>query len=141
MRNSTKQTRRRTTSRRTPAGHRPARTRATTRTRRHGKSRTLVDHDDIRRWAEERGGKPTRVKGVIRIDFPGYAGEGKLEAIDWDDWFEKFDDSRLSIIVQDRTAGGQLSRFNKLVSREGSPRHGRTRARARARVTARSAAR
>jgi hypothetical protein len=92
-------------------------------------ARTLVDHDEIRRWAEERGGTPTAVKGtsrskrdvgMIRIDFPGYSGEGKLEPIEWDQWFEKFDESNLALIVQDRTSGGEVSHFNKLVAREGA---------------------
>ncbi len=89
-------------------------------------SRVLTDHDEIRRWAEERGAKPARVKGtggdgdvgIIRLDFPGYTGEDTLEPISWDDWFRKFDESNLALIVQDTTARGQKSNFNKLVSRE-----------------------
>lgn len=81
-------------------------------------ARTLTDHDEIRRWAEERGGKPTAVKGtsygkddvgMIRIDFPGYSGEGKLEPIEWDRWFEKFDESNLALTVQDKTASGEIA--------------------------------
>lgn len=101
-------------------------------------ARTLVDHDEIRRWAEERDGSPAAVKGtsrgrndtgMIRLDFPGYSGEGKLEPIDWDDWFAKFDESNLALVVQERTAGGEISHFNKLVAREGSPRRRSRRAR------------
>src|SRR3954468_7945967 len=54
-------------------------------------------HEEIRRWAEEHGGKPARVRGtadggggVLRIDFPGGAGEDDLEPISWDEWFEIF---------------------------------------------------
>ena len=89
-------------------------------------SKTTTDHDEIRRWAEERGGKPTHVKGtgssgdagLLRIDFPGYTGEGKLEPISWDDFFEKFDEQQLALVYQDKTADGQKSNFNKLVSRD-----------------------
>src|SRR5438874_2131800 len=89
-------------------------------------SRVLTDHDEIRRWAEERGAKPARVKGtggdgdvgIIRLDFPGYTGEDTLEPISWDAWFRKFDESNLALIVQDTTASGERSNFNKLVSRE-----------------------
>lgn len=56
---------------------------------------------------------------MARIDFPGYSGAGSLEAIDWDTWFDKFDQSGLALIVQDRTAKGQKSNFNKLVKRGG----------------------
>lgn len=91
------------------------------------RSRVTTDHDDIRKWAKARGGKPTAVKGtsrgkkdvgMIRIDFPGYSGEGKLEPISWDEWFEKFDESNLAMILQEETAKGQKSNFNKLVARE-----------------------
>jgi hypothetical protein len=89
-------------------------------------SRPLTDHNEIRRWAEERGAHPACVRGtrssddigLIRLDFPGYSGEGKLEEISWDEWFEKFDQSGLALLIQDETARGQRSNFNKLVSRE-----------------------
>ncbi len=87
-------------------------------------SKTTQDHGEIQRWAEERGGKPTHVKstgsgddlGILRIDFPGYSGEGSLEPISWDDWFEKFDDQNLALLYEEETAGGERSNFNKLVS-------------------------
>jgi hypothetical protein len=88
--------------------------------------RVLTDREEIRQWAEERGARPARVKGtggdgdvgIIRLDFPGYTGEDSLEPISWDDWFRKFDESNLALIVQDVTASGERSNFNKLVSRE-----------------------
>jgi len=99
-------------------------------------AQTTTDHDVIREWVEERGGSPACVKGtggggdegVLRIDFPGYSGEGSLQHIDWDDWFEKFDENSLAFLYQDRTAAGRRSNFNKLVSREtgsSGKRHGR----------------
>jgi hypothetical protein len=90
-------------------------------------SRTTTDHEEIRRWAEERGGQPAEVEGtergandtgIIRLDFPGYAGTPPLRHISWDEWFGKFDDSGLALVYQERTAGGQKSNFNKLVARE-----------------------
>jgi hypothetical protein len=42
--------------------------------------------------------------GMIRFDFPGYCGEGSLEEISWDEWFDKFDESNLALLVQDETA-------------------------------------
>ncbi len=89
-------------------------------------SRPLTDHNEIRRWAEERGAHPACVRGtgdsndvgMIRLDFPGYTGDDKLEEISWDEWFDKFDDSGVALLVQDETARGQRSNFNKLVSRD-----------------------
>ncbi len=52
------------------------------------------------------------------MDFPGYSGEGSLEEIEWDEWFEDFDNNNLALIVQDEMANGEQSDFNKLVGRE-----------------------
>jgi ferritin-like metal-binding protein YciE len=91
---------------------------------------TTTDHDFIRQWVEERGGWPARVAGtesgsddagLIRIDFPGYSGAGSLERIEWEEWFEKFDDSNLAFLHRDLShGGGDLDRFNKLVRRTGN---------------------
>lgn len=90
-------------------------------------SETLTDHKKIRQWAETRGARPACVKGtggkadpgMIRLDFPGFSGEDSLQEISWDDWFKAFDDNGLALVVQEKTADGQQSNFNKLVSREG----------------------
>jgi hypothetical protein len=89
------------------------------------KSTTTTDHDEIRRWVEEHGGKPVTVRdtgggddaGVLRIDFPGGAGEDRLEPIDWDEWFRTFDDNDLAFLYQQEKASGEDSTFFKLVSR------------------------
>lgn len=88
------------------------------------KSRVLKELDEIRSWAEERNAKPACIRGtggkndvgMIRLDFPGYSGEQSLEEISWDDWFEKFEEQELALLVQDETASGEKSNFNKLVS-------------------------
>ncbi len=89
-------------------------------------STTTTDHDEIRRWAEERDGRPASVKGtgddddpgILRIDFPGGAGEDSLEPMAWDEWFAKFDENGLAAILQERKADGEPSTFIKLVSRD-----------------------
>lgn len=90
-------------------------------------SRVTTDHETIRNWAEERGGKPAAVKrthepgessGIIRIDFPGYSEEESLEPISWDEFFDKFESSHLAFVYQDQTSEGEQSNFNKLVSRD-----------------------
>ena len=59
---------------------------------------------------------------MIRLDFPGYSGAGSLEEIGWEDWFRKFDESKLALLVQDTTSRGQKSNFNKLIGRETAER-------------------
>ena len=89
-------------------------------------SNVTTNHAEIKRWVEERGGFPAAVKrteskndlGILRIDFPGFSGEDSLERVDWDSWFEKFDENELAFLHQDKTADGKVSRFNKLVSRD-----------------------
>jgi hypothetical protein len=91
-------------------------------------TRTTTDHDEIRRWVEERDGTPASVRGtaddgdgagVLRIDFPGGAGEESLEHISWDEWFEKFEEKGLAFLYQEQKAGGEESTFFKLVQRDG----------------------
>jgi hypothetical protein len=85
---------------------------------------TTTDHDEIRRWVEEHGGKPAVVRqtkdndgGVLRIDFPGGADEEELEPVSWDEWFEIFDRNSLALLYQEQKAGGEDSTFVKLVRR------------------------
>jgi len=129
----------RSSSRHAPAGSRSvsAGHRSASAGRRSGSGRSndaahsgnmTTDHDEIQRWAEERGGKPACVQGtggkgdigMLRIEFPGKpnAKDAKLQPISWDDFFEKFDERGLALVYQDKTARGQKSNFNKLVSRE-----------------------
>jgi hypothetical protein len=86
----------------------------------------ITDHKKIREWAEVRGAKPACVRGtgskgdigMIRLDFPGFSGEESLQHISWDEWFKAFDENNLALLVQEKTADGKLSNFNKLVSRD-----------------------
>jgi anaerobic selenocysteine-containing dehydrogenase len=83
-----------------------------------GESKSTTDHGTIRRWAEERDGKPVRIKGGgIELDFPGYSGGDRFEEISWDEWFEAFDEKGLELTYQETTKDGEQSNFNKLTSR------------------------
>jgi hypothetical protein len=89
-------------------------------------ARPLTNHDEIRRWAQKHRAQPACVRrtrggkdiGMIHLDVPGYSGEGSLEEVSWNEWFQKFDQSNLALLVQEQTAHGQKSNFNKLVSRD-----------------------
>lgn len=89
-------------------------------------SKTTTNHDEIKRWVEERGGSPAVVKGtegkrsggVLRIDYPGFSGEDTLEKISWEEFFETFEEANLAFLYQDETKDGEQSRFSKLIDRD-----------------------
>jgi hypothetical protein len=86
-------------------------------------SETTTDHNEIRRWAEQHGGKPAAVAatgsgddpGILRIMFPNAPqhDDDALEEIPWDEWLAKFDENELALVYEPD------SNFNKLVSRSG----------------------
>jgi hypothetical protein len=110
----------------TPAHGRAVWTRTSTGTwHPKAESHTTTDHDEIRSWVEEHDGKPAAVRdtgsdhsaGVLRIDFPGGAGEDRLEHISVDEWFATFEDSDLAFLYQAKKASGEDSTFFTLVRR------------------------
>lgn len=89
-------------------------------------AKSTTDHQIIRKWAEDRDGKPAAVKGtgkgddpgILRIDFPGYTGEETLEEITWEQFFAKFENERLAFLYQEETAESDTSRFSKMINRK-----------------------
>ncbi|WP_206453617.1 hypothetical protein [Aurantimonas marina] len=82
----------------------------------------ITDHDEIRAWAKKTGGKPAMVAatengeggpGILRVDH-GRDDEG-LEEIDWDRFFEAFEQNRLALLID---PSGDNPNFNKFVSRD-----------------------
>lgn len=83
-------------------------------------SKTTTNHDEIRQWAEDRGGRPAVVRtrgegGILRIDFG--EPEENLEAIEWDAFFRIFDENDLALLYQEEIGDGKTSRFNKFINR------------------------
>lgn len=79
------------------------------------------DHDQIRHWIEERGGKPAVVKdtqnndsgaGLLRVKFDD--SEENLEDVSWDEFFDTFDDKDLTFLYQNQIQGNP-SRFFKFI--------------------------
>jgi hypothetical protein len=84
---------------------------------------STTDHDEIRNWVESHDGHPATVKstvrggqkaGILRIDFPGFSGERSLKPVDWDEWFQVFEQQKLAFLYQPKGD----SRFSKLVRRK-----------------------
>lgn len=93
--------------------------------------KVTTDHREIQQWAEDRGGKPTRVKstadkgggGLLRIDFPDRRGEDSLEEISWESFFDTFEERELAFLYQEETSDGHESRFSKFIDREEAQSH------------------
>ena len=89
--------------------------------------KTTIDHDEIRQWAEKRGGVPATVKGtargkgkaadagILRLDFE--PRDEELEEISWEEFFKTFDWEKLAFLYQEETAEGSTSRFHKFINR------------------------
>ena len=91
-----------------------------------GESHTTTDHQTIRQWIEARNGEPATVggtaqndeqAGILRVQFPGYGDDESLRRIDWDEFFDKFEQEKLAFLYQDETSDGNTSRFFKFVAR------------------------
>jgi anaerobic selenocysteine-containing dehydrogenase len=87
---------------------------------------TTTERDVIKKWIEERNGHPAVVRateddrksgGLLRVEFRD--PEDKLREIDWDEFFEVFEENKLAFLHQDKTADGKTGRFNKFINREG----------------------
>lgn len=86
-----------------------------------GESLATRSHEVIQMWAEERGGQPATVPGtehdnrpgVLRLNFPGYGGQG-LQPISWEDWFRSFDERHLVFVYQEHKSDGHTSNFFRL---------------------------
>ena len=77
-------------------------------------SETTTDHDKIKKWAEDHGGKPAHVRdspAVLRIEFQDK--EDDLEVISWEDFFESFEENELALLH----STDSNSTFCKLVNR------------------------
>ncbi|MCB0310135.1 MAG: hypothetical protein KDD42_02800 [Bdellovibrionales bacterium] len=94
-------------------------------------SKITTSHSEIRKWAEERDGRPAIVKGtnadhhsgtaaqnggILRIDFPGGADQTSLESVSWNRFFEIFDQRQLRFLYQEELQDGAPSRFCKFIN-------------------------
>jgi hypothetical protein len=93
---------------------------------REGETLVTRDHDVIRQWAEDRDGEPATVAGTgegdelrtLLIDFG--QREDRLETVEWEAWFETFDERGLEFAYQEHKADGSTSTFFRLRRRNGS---------------------
>ncbi len=69
-----------------------------------------IDHDEIRRWAERRGGVPATIRGsasdggpgILRIALPTAAVRTNLMALTWDEFFAAVEANELGFMIDER---------------------------------------
>ncbi|HEV7263569.1 MAG TPA: ferritin-like domain-containing protein [Falsiroseomonas sp.] len=94
--------------------------------RRSSGAKVTTDHDEIRRWAEAKGGTPAAVErtheggdvGIIRIMFPDNprSEHEALVEIPWEEFFRQFEESKLALLHEED------SLFSKLIGRDTAKR-------------------
>ena len=88
-------------------------------------AKTTTNHDEIRKWAEKRGGHPAVVSateseggssGLLRIDYdePGGNDDDRLHRITWNEFFQIFDRNGIAFLYDPDSD----SRFSKFVQKE-----------------------
>lgn len=83
-----------------------------------------TDHNEIRVWVESRDGHPARIRGT-ESDIPGEEGgilridfgepDPELERLNWEEFFEIFDERRLQFLCEHELPDGKQSRFFKFI--------------------------
>ncbi|MFC4552236.1 MULTISPECIES: lamin tail domain-containing protein [Halorussus] len=90
-------------------------------------TKTTTDHDTVREWVEARDAVPARAtpgdeddRDVLRIDSPERDSESdaNLEAVSWDEFFERFESAGLAFRYRDEEPTGERSHFHRFVRRE-----------------------
>jgi hypothetical protein len=85
--------------------------------------RVTTNHEEIRQWVEDRGGRPVllHLSGIssspsLSIIFSDSPSPTSSEELTWDDFFSKFDEQKLAFLYQDFTSDGAKSKFAKFIT-------------------------
>jgi hypothetical protein len=99
-------------------------------------TKLLTDHQDIRDWAGSRSGVPVirdpaaligNSEPVLMIQFGQHAYQdgqgsdrpddlGRPRLVEWDEWFEVFDEKQLALVVS-ADIEGQRDEFHEIIRR------------------------
>ena len=80
----------------------------------HGAGGATIDHAEIRRWIEERGGKPTiGTNSKLGIQFDNV----QKGTVAWGTFFETFENRNQLFVYQEKFPDGSVSSFFKFTNR------------------------
>jgi hypothetical protein len=106
-------------------------------------AKILVSREDIRQWAEARGGNPlmmdvpdgTGSRSLLQLTFGQHAINsennegpdriGGFQLVAWDDWFAALDESGLALRVSDDPPGGNEAEFEFVARDDAEEARGR----------------
>ncbi|HYC71958.1 MAG TPA: hypothetical protein VEB66_12170 [Opitutaceae bacterium] len=84
-----------------------------------------IDHRRIRRWAEDRKGRPVAVKyagtdpaATLRFEFGDRRVDPDVDELTWTDFFERFEDLRLAFVHDRDGPNGARGSFHKFAPRD-----------------------
>ncbi|XVH32016.1 hypothetical protein ACNS7O_02210 [Haloferacaceae archaeon DSL9] len=87
-----------------------------------GEQQITTDRETIRRWVEDRGGRPARESGADRADAESLIivreGEENGGGISWDEFFETFESENMAFVYQDLDEGDTQEWVYDLIDRE-----------------------
>ena len=79
-------------------------------------TKTLTNHEEIKNWADKNDMKPATVRDTNESNDTSFfalpVAMKKTYDINWEHFFELFEQNKLALIVEDD------SKFNKFISRE-----------------------
>lgn len=87
-------------------------------------SKLTVNHDIIRKWIEQRGGKPYMLAGEegffarkLKIVFPEKEPGESYSPISWKNFFTYFEKYNLALLFKTKSRSGEESQFYKFIHR------------------------
>jgi hypothetical protein len=79
-----------------------------------------IDHDEIRKWIEGRGGVPAlSVIKETKIPIINFAhGLPHATEVTWEEWFRIFDEDHYAFVCKETRFDGMQSQFCQLIPRD-----------------------
>lgn len=84
----------------------------------------LIDHEEVRGWIEEHGGRPALVRGVLEeegeenpeILHIAFDGDVGVEEISWSEFFDRFDNENLALVYETQEDPSEFSLIDRVAA-------------------------